>query len=129
MRARCQGLPRPLTTLHFLPSSSRTGGSFLTGCFWEGLIVEEGFGAVKGFGPVLIGPPWFFSVGFLWVFMSSDTCFKPRRDTAMSFQDWVIKVLDSKASTLCRNLVVSVEILLHGCTFHSPLYHYGTGSH
>lgn len=72
---RCQAL----TTLHFLPSNSSNAGAFGE-VFGEGLALQAGLGAVKGLGPLLTGPPWFFSAGFLWVFMSSETCLKPARE-------------------------------------------------
>lgn len=74
-----------LTTLHFLPSNSSNAGAFGE-VFWEGLALQAGLGAVKGLGPLLTGPPWFFSAGFLWVFMSSETCLKPAREVKHEIQ-------------------------------------------
>lgn len=41
---------------------------------------------MKGLGPLLMGPPWFFSAGFLWVFMSSETCLKPAKEIKPELQ-------------------------------------------
>lgn len=60
-----------LTTFHFLPSSSSTGGRVRAG-----LAAAVGREAT-GLGPVGKGPDWDLSAGFLWVFLSSDTCFSP----------------------------------------------------
>lgn len=59
------------TTLHFFPSSSRTGECFLAGA-WA---VEKELWLLDGEACVL---SWVRSAGFLCVFCSSDTCFKPR---------------------------------------------------
>lgn len=87
----CSSQPRPhslfpqpcryqLTTLHFLPSSSSTAGSFFVVGLGDGL--TPGLGAENGLGPLRTGPLWAFRAGFLWVFMSSETCFRAVRTTA-----------------------------------------------
>lgn len=63
-----------LTTFHFFPSSSNTGGSVRVGVADA---AGRGEGEAKGFGPVRIGALGPLRAGFLWVFSSSFTCFKP----------------------------------------------------
>lgn len=63
-----------LTTLHFFPSSSKTGGWFC----WGEFLGEVGLGVWLFVGE-RTGGPWARRLGFLWVFWSSETCRSPKK--------------------------------------------------
>lgn len=63
-----------LTTLHFFPSSSKTGAWFCCGEF----LGEVGLGVWLFVGERTDGP-WARRLGFLWVFWSSETCRSPKK--------------------------------------------------
>lgn len=86
-----------LTTFHFFPSSSNTGGSVRVGvAAAAGRAAEE----AKGFGPARTAGLWLLRVGFLWVFSLSLTCFRPgegkearKRDNGIIFLHRVLLIL------------------------------------
>lgn len=82
------------TTLHFFPSSSSRGG-----LFWA-----TGWGVFTLVGVfVLIGVACERRLGFLWVFWSSDTCFRPSNE--------------NKMPKVSRNITLRESSLLHSHCF------------
>lgn len=92
------------TTLHFFPSSS-SRGFFLWTAALDEFTVSGDF--------VLTGAAWVRRLGFLWVFLSSDTCFRPTDEqyeekwcTGRNIADiYSCRVLNSSALT--RNVQCS----------------------